>query len=59
LGAVEVAVKMLLYYAHERLWGQVGWGRVNHPLQDLPVSRPLTPEDMQEIRRRLEELGAL
>ncbi|UCH35598.1 MAG: DUF2061 domain-containing protein [Armatimonadota bacterium] len=59
VGAVEVVVKMLLYYAHERLWGRVTWGRPSHPLAALPVTKQLTSEDMDEIRRRLEELGYL
>jgi len=59
VGAVEVVAKMGLYYTHERLWARIGWGRLNHPLQDLPVNRPLTPQDTAEIRDRLQELGYL
>ena len=27
VGAIEVVTKMSLYYAHERLWARVRWGR--------------------------------
>ena len=28
VGAVEVVAKIALYYGHERLWNNIGWGRV-------------------------------
>ena len=28
LGAVEVVIKMLVYYLHERTWNNVNWGRI-------------------------------
>lgn len=59
VGAVEVVVKILLYYGHERLWSRIRWGRLEHPLSGLAVSRELEPEHLDEIRGRLEELGYL
>ena len=29
VGAVEVVAKIALYYGHERLWNNIGWGRVS------------------------------
>jgi uncharacterized membrane protein len=26
VGAVEIIVKMVVYYIHERAWNKVGWG---------------------------------
>ncbi len=57
IGAVEVIAKIVFYYLHERVWNAIRWGKPHHPLAGLPVSRELEPEHMEEIRRRLEELG--
>ena len=59
VGVVEVAVKMTLYYFHERAWGRVKWGRQNHPLEHLPVRKKLKPEDASLLRQQLESLGYL
>ena len=59
IGAVEVVVKLVLYYGHERLWNWIGWGKLGHPLDRLAVSRELEPEHLEEIRAKLEELGYL
>ena len=29
VGAVEIVVKMLIYYFHERIWNSVKWGTSN------------------------------
>jgi len=31
LSLLEVIVKLLLYYGHERTWNIIGWGRVPAP----------------------------
>jgi len=59
VGLLEMVLKILFYYLHERLWERISWGRPKHPLEGLPVTRQLTPEDLAEIRRRLEEMGYL
>jgi uncharacterized membrane protein len=59
VGTVESAWKIVLYYLHERLWTRIAWGVLTHPLSDLPVTSPLSPEDKQIIRQRLQELGYL
>ena len=57
VGVVEVVTKLLLYYFHERVWGLMGIGRKEHPLSSLPVEKPLEEQDMQEVKKKLEELG--
>jgi uncharacterized membrane protein len=57
VGAAEVVVKLFLYYLHERIWERVSWGKLTHPLASLEVCRELEPEHLEEIRKRLEELG--
>ena len=59
VGAVEVVAKLVFYYLHERVWNCIGWGKLQHPLAGLAVSRELEPEHMEEIQKRLEELGYL
>ena len=27
VGIVDVIIKIILYYLHERVWGKVGWGK--------------------------------
>jgi uncharacterized membrane protein len=43
IGSVEVSVKILLYWAHERLWSRVTWGRVHEVVaseESPPKSAP-------------------
>jgi uncharacterized membrane protein len=57
VGGVEVVTKLILYYLHERIWGFSGIGRKEHPLSSLRVKRALEEKDMEEIKKKLKELG--
>ncbi len=57
VGVVEVITKMIFYYLHERAWSLSHLGRKEHPLSSLPVEKPLDKKDMQEVRKKLIELG--
>ena len=57
VGAAEIVVKLILYYFHERLWAIIRFGRKEHPLTDLPVSRPVKKEDLEVIKDKLRQLG--
>jgi uncharacterized membrane protein len=59
VGFLELVLKLLFYYLHERVWGRIPWGRRKHPLELLPVKQELAPDDLETIRQRLEELGYL
>lgn len=59
VGAVEVVLKLIFYYCHERMWDWIGWGKLKHPLSRLAVERELEPEHLEEIEARLRELGYL
>ena len=59
IGAVEVVAKLLFYYLHERTWNHIRWGKPQHPLAGLTVTRELEPEHLEEIRTRLHDLGYL
>jgi len=59
VGAVQAVTNLILYYLHERIWGGLGIGRKEHPLSSLPVDRPLEEKDMEEIKKKLKELGCI
>jgi len=50
-------VRVILYYFHERVWERIHWGRIKHPLSNIPVNKELTPEDLKIIQNQLKELG--
>ena len=50
-------IRLILYYFHERLWEAISWGRIKHPLSDLPVKGKLKEEDKKIIEEKLRELG--
>jgi uncharacterized membrane protein len=49
------AIRLVLYYWHERIWEKVEWGRVRHPLAHYEVRADLTGDDHEVIRRFLED----
>ena len=50
-------IRVIMYYYHERLWEHISWGRLKHPLSDLPVKGKLTSDDLKIIAKKLKELG--
>ena len=57
VGAVEAVAKVFCYYIHERMWSFIGFGQKKHPLSSLPVNRPLEEKDMEEVKKKLKDLG--
>ena len=57
IGAVEVIIKLLVYYFHERLWIVIPFGKKTHPLSELHVKEALKAEDIEELTNKLRELG--
>ncbi|MFC2060954.1 DUF2061 domain-containing protein [Elusimicrobiota bacterium] len=55
--AIFHSLRLIMYYYHERLWGRISWGKLKHPLADLPVKKKPAPEDMKIIADKLRELG--
>ena len=51
------SIRVVLYYYHERVWERIKWGRLKHPLSELPVKEKPSPEDLEIIARKLRELG--
>ena len=56
-GAVDIVLKLILYYLHERIWSIIRFGKRKHPLSSLPVNKPLSEEDMEIIKNKLKDLG--
>ncbi len=50
-------LQVLFYYLHERIWLHVRWGKREHPLSALPVTKPLAPDDMEAVKEHLRQLG--
>jgi len=57
VGLVESVAKIICYYIHERVWSFIDFGTKKHPLSSLPVSKPLTEDDMDIIKNKLKDLG--
>lgn len=57
IGLVEVTAKIIFYYLHERMWGRVKWGKLKHPLNDIKLKKPLSPQDKKKIEEHLRNLG--
>jgi uncharacterized membrane protein len=58
-GVIEVLAKITFYYLHDRAWHKVQWGTKKHPLAGLPISREISPVDMEKIKSYLRDLGYL
>ena len=50
-------IRFITYYIHERIWERIEWGKLRHPLADLPVKGELTPGDKEIVRDKLRALG--
>jgi len=59
LGLLDSAVKILVFFLHERMWSSISFGRVRHPLEEIEIRKPLTHEDKQAIKSKLDEMGYL
>jgi uncharacterized membrane protein len=53
------SIRVVLYYVHERIWEKIDWGRIKHPLSNIPVTKELKPEDLQFIKSQLKQMGYL
>jgi len=51
------SIRVVMYYFHERLWERISWGRIKHPLSELPVKDKLAPQDLKIVKETLKTLG--
>lgn len=59
VGLAELIAKIIFFYVHERVWNKIPWGKTRHPLEDIPIKKPLTPEDKEKLEEQLKSLGYL
>jgi uncharacterized membrane protein len=57
VGFFEVLAKITFYYLHERAWNRISWGQPKHPLAHIPITKDVSPEDMDKIKEYLRSLG--
>jgi uncharacterized membrane protein len=57
IASVEAVAKVFCYYLHERMWSFIKIGQIEHPLSSLPVDKPLEQKDMEEVKKKLKDLG--
>ena len=50
-------LQVILYYAHERIWSRISWGKIKHPLEGLKLNKNPTPEDLEIVKEKLKSLG--
>ena len=59
LGLLDSVVKILVFFLHERMWSAIRFGRILHPLEEIPIRKPLPEQDKEAIRSKLNEMGYL
>ena len=59
VGVVEVIIKLILYYLHERVWGSITYGKKEHPLAPLSIKDSVKHENVVLIKNKLREMGYL
>ena len=47
-------IQIAVYFAHERLWERIEWGQ---PKSVIPPARELDPEEVEQVKAHLKELG--
>lgn len=59
IGLLDLILKLIAYFLHERVWEKIKIGRKIHPLEDIKVNRELEEEDKKIIKEKLKDLGYL
>lgn len=59
IGFLDLIIKLIVYFIHERVWGKIKLGKKLHPLEDIKLKRALEEQDKKLIMEKLEELGYL
>ena len=49
-------IQIFIYFAHERIWERIKWGKPTG-VEQLPHAQNLTPEESEIIHNRLRDLG--
>ena len=54
IGGLDMVLKLLAYFFHERMWGRIRMGPILHPLADVELKDGVTKK---EVMTKLKELG--
>lgn len=54
IGGLDMVLKLLAYFFHERVWGKIKLGKILHPLAHIELMPGVDPE---EVINKLNELG--
>lgn len=57
IGGLDMSIKLIVYFFHERIWGVIPLGKKLHPLEDITLSKEINLKDKEIIREKLKELG--
>ena len=57
IGFLDMTIKIILYFFHERVWTKLKIGKKTHPLEDIILKRSLAEEDKEIIKKKLRDLG--
>ncbi len=57
VGVLDMLAKISFFYIHERVWAKIKWGTAKHPLETLPVTKELSPEDLEKVKEQLRGMG--
>jgi uncharacterized membrane protein len=50
-------IRVIMYFYHERAWERISWGKIEHPLSDIGVTKKFTNEEIKEIEEKLRKMG--
>jgi uncharacterized membrane protein len=56
IAVVYTIVQIFIYFAHERLWEGIAWGKPD-ALDQLPYTWELSPGEVEVVTSRLKDLG--
>ncbi len=54
IGGLDMVLKIIAYFFHERLWGNIRIGKIFHPLADVELKLGV---EKSEVMKKLSELG--
>ncbi len=54
IGGFDMAIKLVAYFFHERIWGHINLGRIISPLSDIVLK---TGVKRGEVVKKLKEMG--
>ena len=54
IGGLDMVLKLIAYFFHERIWGRVSMGKILHPLADVELKPGV---EKSVVMKKLSELG--